>query len=131
AHDADELAIRLWPGRLTGTHVAEGQRVAAREPSFCGENVVNHVAVAHGACTAAVVCRHAAERGLCGGRHVDGIPQAVFLESGVQVVEHDARLDPCRRGGGVELEEPVHVLAVIDDEGGAHGLAALRSACTT
>jgi hypothetical protein len=59
------------------------------------------------------------------GYHVDWIPKAEPPETGVQIVENDAGLDPCSRVFAVDLEQPIDVLAGIDDESGADGLAAL------
>ncbi len=107
-------------------NVAEHRGAAAREPSVNREDVVHHVAVAHRARTATVVRGHAADRRLSGRRHVDRIPEAMALELRIQVIEHDSRLDPGRAPGHVELEQLVQVLAVIDYEGCADGLTALR-----
>ena len=46
----------------------------------------------------------------------------------VQLVEHDAGLDPGGAALGVDLEHAVQVLAGVDDERGADRLAALRRA---
>ncbi len=44
----------------------------------------------------------------------------------IQVVEHDAGLDPGGCRGGVDVEQPIHVLAQVEDERGTDRLAALR-----
>jgi hypothetical protein len=49
----------------------------------------------------------------------------------VQPVEHDPRLDPGAPVVGIDGDDPVEILAAIDDEGPGHGLAALRGARTT
>ena len=71
----------------------EVEQLAARQPRARAEHVVHHVAVGDRARAAGVVARHAAQRGLRAGRHVDREPQAVRLQLRVQVVEHQAGLD--------------------------------------
>ena len=128
AHLGDELAVASRAGRWAGGDGAARQRFAAREPRLDLEDVVHHVAVTQRASAAAVVRRHAADRGLRRRRDIDRVPEAELLQAGVQLVEDDAGLD---RGGAalrVDLQQPVQVLAGVDDECGTDGLAALRRA---
>ena len=79
--------------RAEGGHRPEAQQAAVGEPRRDAQHVVHHVAVGDAAAAARVVARHAAQRGLRAGRHVHGIPELVFLQLGVQLVEHHAWLD--------------------------------------
>ena len=47
---------------------------------------------------------------------------AVGVELPVEVVQHDARLDPCPPFLGVHLQELVHVLAEVEHQAGVHAL---------
>src|SRR3954451_12616079 len=73
-----------------------------------------------------VVSGHAAERGLRARRDIHREPQVMGTQFRVERVEHDAGLHYCGRGLRVDGKHPVQVLGVIDDEGLADGLAALR-----
>ena len=76
AHRADKLAVARGAGRLSRPPTSPNVSVSpTREPCFNRQHVVNHVAVAHRTCAAAVIGRHATERGLRRSRDVDGIPQ--------------------------------------------------------
>ena len=55
-----------------------------------------------------------------------GKPQAVRLQTGIQLIEDDAGLHGGRHRVLVEGEDAVERLAVIDDQRGADGLPALR-----
>ena len=50
------------------------------------------------------------------------------LQRGVQLVEHDARLDAGPRAVDVQLEHRLQIPRRVDDEAGADGLAGLRRA---
>ncbi len=136
AHERDELGVARGRGRgalrvrrgAVAIDRAERHRFAAREPGLGREHVVHHVAVAQRARAAAVVRGHAAERRLRGRRYVDRIPEPVRLEARIELVEHDAGLDPGRARVDVELEQIAQVLARVEHERGADGLAALRRA---
>jgi hypothetical protein len=87
--------------------------------------VVHHVAVADGAGTAGVVTRHAADGGAIGGGHVDREEQTVGHESGIELVEDDAGLDPNLSRILVQLNDSVQILADVDDQCLADGLTTL------
>jgi hypothetical protein len=55
----------------------------------------------------------------------------VRAKRGVQLVQHDARLDPRPPFGGVQLEEPIEVFRRIDLKARADGLAGLRRAAAS
>ena len=86
---------------------------------------MHHVAVGDAAAAAGVVASHAAQRRLGAGRHIDRIPQAVRLEGGIEVVEHDARFDFDGALCHVHIQDVANVFGVIDDQARAHCLAAL------
>ncbi len=115
-------------GRAVVGHVAERHGLAAREPRLGREHVVHHVAVAQRASAAAVVGGHAAERRLRRRRHVDGVPEPVRLQACIEVIEHEAGLDPGRARVDVDLEHISQVLARVEHERRADGLPALRRA---
>ncbi|KWT97635.1 hypothetical protein APY03_1331 [Variovorax sp. WDL1] len=107
---------------------AEVHQFAVRQPGARAEHVVHHVAVGDRARAAGVVARHAAQRRLGAGGDIDREPQAVRLELRVEVVQHQARLDGDAALRHVELEHAPHVLAVVDHQRRAGGLAALAGA---
>jgi hypothetical protein len=61
---------------------------------------------------------------------VDGEPEAARTQPRVQPVEHDAGLHGDHPLPGIERHDPVEMLAVVDHQCGADGLAALRTAGT-
>ena len=69
------------------------------------DDVLAGVAVAQRAPAAGVVRRHAADGGARRGRDIDREPQAVRFERAVEIVEHDAGLDPGAAAGHVEIED--------------------------
>jgi hypothetical protein len=117
-------------------HVRSGPRVIAHRPEtpalalrgdrIDGEHVVHHVAVGDGARAAGVVARHAAEGRLRAGGDVDREPQALRPQPRVERIQHQSRLDD--GAVGPDLEHFVEVLRVVDDQGLAHCLPALRAA---
>ena len=100
---------------------------SARMASIAGD-VVHHVAVADRPAAAGIVAGHAAQRALRRGRDVDRVPEAVRLQPGVELVEHDARLHRDLGAVLVEAHDLAQVLGDIDDQRLAHRLAALRGA---
>ena len=74
------------------------------------------------------VITHAAERRLRRSRDIHREPQPFPAQLRVQPVEHESGLDDREAGFGVELDEPVEVLRIVDHQGGAYRLAALRAA---
>jgi hypothetical protein len=119
AHGRDELGVArraVGSGRAAARAVrraavradlAEAQRLAGRQPNVGREHVVDHVPVAQRAGSAAVVAGHPAERRLCGRRDIDREPQPVELQRRVQLIEHDAGLDPHRAPLDVEIEDAI------------------------
>lgn len=84
--------------------------------------MVGCLAVEAGALAAGICRNHAADRGAvrCGqfGRE----EQAVGLERLVELVLHDAGLDPCDATHRVDLQNTVHVAGTVDDKPGCQGL---------
>ncbi len=130
AHVAHEVAIALGCDAVIeiAGHLAHARRRAVGQERVDSAHVVHHVAVAQAARAAAVVGGHAADGGAIAGRDVDREEQAVRLQRLVEAVEHHARLDQRAAPLDIDGEDAVHVLAAIDDEGAADGLAALRGA---
>ncbi len=89
---------------------------------------MHHVAVGDRARAARVVAGHPAEGRLRRRADVDREPQSVRLEIRVQLVEHHARLDLDRHRVAIEGADAVEMLALIDDQGSADRLPALRAA---
>ena len=114
--------------RLIIGDFAEAHGAAVHGHGVDGAHVVAHGAVDDGARTAGIVARHAAQGGARRGRDVDGKPQAVGLEIGVQVIQHQARFDQGLAARRIELENLVQMLGQVDDQGLADRLAALRGA---
>ena len=48
----------------------------------------------------------------------------------VQFIQDKARLDPCRQGFGINVENTIQVPRIVQDDCAVHGLAALRCATT-
>ena len=107
------------------------EQFAIAEPGLGPQNVVHHVAVGDGAAAAGVVARHATQCRLATGGDIHRVPQAVWFEGGVQVVEHDAGLHRDRSLLGIQVQNLPQMLAVVDDQTGAHGLTALTGAAAT
>ncbi len=126
----EQGAARVVAGHVgeVGALCAEARRRAVGEHRVDADDVVAHRAVAQRAAAAGIVAGHAADRGAGGGRDVDREPQAVRLEPAVEVVEHEARLDPAGARLDVEVEHPVEVLGAVDDEPLVDRLAALGRA---
>ncbi len=106
-------------------------RGTVREHDSQLEDVIDGLAVKHRPRAARVVGNHAAERGAAGGGNVRGKAQAVGPKTRVQLVEHDARLDPCPALVPVDLEDAVQIFRGIEDETGTDGLPGLRRAATS
>ena len=92
------------------------------------EDVVDGLAVIHRAGAARVVGHHAPDRRPAGGRDVGGEAQSVRPKPGIELVEHDPRLDERPALVDVHVEHGVEMLRGVDDEARADGLAALRRA---
>src|SRR5262249_14954014 len=70
-----------------------------------------------------VVADHAAEVGPAGGGDIGTELQAVDRECAVQLVEHQAGLHAGGEPLRIDAEELVEILAAVDDDAGADGLA--------
>ena len=114
--------------RIAGIDRAEMQPGAVGECGIHGQCVVAHGAVAQRAPAAGIVAGHAADGGARGGGDIDRKPQAVFFQLPVEIVEHDAGLDPTGSSFHVERNDAVQVFGKIDHQPVIDGLAALRSA---
>ena len=110
-------------------HLAEARLAAVGQDRVDGEHVVAHDAVADRARAAGVVAGHAADGGAAGGRHVDREPQARGPRAGgsARRARCPARRCRCARSAS-SVDEPVQVLAEVDDQRAAHRLARLRGA---
>ena len=69
------------------------------------ENVVDGLAVEDAARAARIVGHHAADGGAAGGGDIGREAQAERGQLGVQIVQHDARLDAHPALGGVDFED--------------------------
>jgi hypothetical protein len=119
----DGAAARAEPG-----HRAEIDPFAIGQPGADALHVMHHVAVGDGARAARVIPGHSAQRRLRAGRDVDRIPQAMLLQFGIQMVEHEAGFDGDEASLKIQFANVAIVFAVVDHEGGAGGLAALAGA---
>jgi hypothetical protein len=97
-----------------------------REDDVLRQDVIDRLAVQHGAGAARVVGHHAADRGPIGRGDVWCEPEAVRAQRDVELVEHDARFDARPPFGGVDLEQAVEVLRRVDLQAGANRLSRLR-----
>ena len=104
---------------------------AIRKHDVLFEDVVDGLAVDDGAGAARVVGHHAAQRGAAGGREVGREAQAERSEFRVQIIKHQARLDPCPAFFRVDLEQTIEVLRRVEDQAGSNGLSGLRRAAAT
>ena len=86
-------------------------------------DVVGGLAGIQRVAAARVVADHPAERAPGVGRGVRAERQAVLLGRAAQVVEDDARLDAGGARHRVQLEDPGHVPAGVDDDRDVAGLA--------
>ena len=124
---SDQIEVALRAGQLP-VHRPEAPALAGGGDRIDGEHVVHHVPVGDGARAAGVVARHAAERRLRAGRDVHREPEAVLAQLRVQRIEHHAGLHDRRCWPQVDLQHPVEILGVVDDERLADRLAALGAA---
>ena len=106
------------------------QQFAVRTPHTGPQHVVHHVAVGNAATAAGVVARHAAQRCLRAGGHIHRVPQAVFFQRCVQVVQHDAGFDNGCALVNIKIQNIAQVFAVVDDQARTHSLPALAGAAT-
>ena len=78
-------------------------------------DVIDGLAVAERPGAGRVVADHPADRGPVAGRDVGPEHQAQRLQVGVELVEHDARLDPDGHRVAIDDADPVQVLREIKD----------------
>ena len=98
-------------------------RRAVGQHDLDGPHVIDRLAVAERPGTRRVVADHAADRGPVAGRDVRPEHQPQRLEVGVELVEHDARLDPHRHRIAIDDADPVKILREVDDDPRPDGLA--------
>ena len=111
---------RVDGGVVVGAQV-EGRAAVGHERQPL--DVVGGLAGIQRVAAARVVADHPAERAPGVGRRVRAERQAVLLGRAPQVVEDHARLDAGGARHGVQLEDPGHVPARVDDDRDVAGLA--------
>ncbi len=123
----DQLAVAR--GRREGLQVrryaVEALNLAIGQDRLDGVNVVDHVAIADRAGAAGIVTGHTAKGRAASGRDIDREKQTRRLEAFVQSIQHHTRLYRDAPLVQIEIENSVEILAEVDDQGFAHGLAAL------
>ena len=92
------------------------RRRAVGEHDLDGPHVLDRLAVAERPCPRRVVADHPADRRPVAGRDVRAEHQPQRLQVGVELVEHDARLDPHRHRALVDDADPVQVLRKVDHD---------------
>src|SRR3546814_16562846 len=92
---------------------------------------MHHVAVLDGTRATGIVACHAPQRALGRGAYVYRKPDAVWLEPGIEVIEHDAWFHRHCHGFEIEIDNAVQVLAVVQDQGRSAGLTALQGSAAT
>jgi hypothetical protein len=134
AVSADDLAHGAVNGRLQGSAGAAalpllGRQRAERGPAAVAQHhaqradVVDRLAVDDGARAGRVVADHPAEVGAAGRRDVGAELQAVPRQGAVEGVQDHAGLDARGPADGVDGQDGVEVLAAVEDDAGADGLA--------
>ncbi len=111
---------------FTGRCELEG--LAVGQQAGDARDIVDHLAVAQGACAAGVVAGHAAKRAAGGGRGLHREEQSVALDARVQPLEHHARLDDDLAGGRIVMPDGIEVAAAVNHQPFAQWLAVLRGA---
>ena len=112
--------------QLRRGQIAQVRHRSVRKDDVLFEDVVERDAVQHRPRAGGIVGHHPAKRGAAGRGNVGRKPQVVRLELGVQLVEHDARLDTRGAPLDVNLQQPVDVLGGVEHDAAADGLAGLR-----
>jgi hypothetical protein len=129
--EREQIAGQGLEGRIVGqvgkvrrdrTEMRPG---AVSQQCVDGEDVFPRVAIAQRATAAGVVCRHAADGGAGGCRDIDRKPEPMWLELPIQIVEHDAGLDPDATPRHIEIENPVEMHRAVDDDSFIDCLAGL------
>ena len=85
--------------------------------------MVNGLAVYDGVRPAGIVADHAADIGPTARGYIGREHQAVGLQEGIELIEHQARLNPNPALVRVELQDPTHVFGKIDMDRRGHRLA--------
>ena len=115
-------------GHVLGPGGSETRPLPIGQQRVDRRHVVHHVPVTDRARAAGIVAGHAAQRALRRGRDVDRIPEPVRLQPGIELVEHDARLDRHLRLVLVEAHDLAQVLRAVDHQRVADRLPTLRRA---
>ena len=145
---ADEIAvgggnaIAAWCRFRRGVRLAE--RMCSKFPAsrccadlhahavvgedFEGFDVVVGLAGHDGMHAAGVVADHAAERAAVVRGGVGREGEMVLFGGGAEIVEHDSGLHAGDAAGGIDFENPRHVLGKIEDDGDVAALAGERRA---
>ena len=122
------ISIATIDARKVTGHVTEAAVPPRGEEGVDLEDVIDHDAVADRARPAGIVAGHAAKRSAGACRDVDRVEQAVRLEMPVQLIEHDARLDPDGLVVGLEIADAVQMAGAVEHQALADGLPRLRGA---
>ena len=134
--DLSHRAVALRLERVAGAGLFERHGVqrpevgrgAVGQHDVLLEHVVDRLAVQDRPRAARVVRDHAAHRRAACGGDVGREAQAVRAQVRVELVEHDARLDPGPALGGVHLEDAIEILRRVELKPGPDRLARLRRA---
>ena len=133
------LAERLQPGRqladdlrrrrgLPGPIGTEAETRAVGEDRVDRRDIVGHQPVADRLAAAGIVGRHAADGAAGMRRRIDRKEQAMRLQGGVEMAEHDARLDHGAAPIGVDLQHVAEIFRAVEDQRSIDRLAALAGA---
>ena len=120
-NDAFELAVARWTDTHADTVISEDCQFLDIFIRLAGHNRVH---------TASIVPDHSADGAAAVRRRVGPEGQIMFLGSASQVIEDDARLDPCSAVKRINLEDPSHVLREIDHNGDIAALSGERRPST-
>ena len=123
---ASSCLVQLGSGQ--GPQVSE---LSIRQHHPLLADVIDRLAVEHGAGSARVVSHHAANRGAAGRRHIGREAKVERAQLRVQVVKHHAGFHARPPLVGVDLEDPVQVLRRIEHQSRANGLTGLRGAAAS
>ena len=126
-----EAAARGSGVNLRGSERAKVREGSVGQDDLQLEHVIDRLAVEHRPRAARVVRDHAADRGTAGGGNIRSEAQAVGAQWRVQLVEHDARLDPGPSFRDVQLEHVVEILRRIELQSRADRLSRLRRAAAS
>jgi hypothetical protein len=102
---------------------ADGQFRAVVQQHAQLLDVVDGLPGEQGVRAARVVANHAAEGAAAVGRRIGTERQLKGFGSSAQRIEHDARLDARKSAARVHVEDRIHVLAEVEDDGDVAALA--------